>query len=120
MNRVIFKPGGWVQTAVERLTQFIITDTAKPTEQRVIKGAWQGKRPNNKHIGQQACEQEELRGFTKKQVYTKRFSRAYQNQSAEGVSFTSCNNPNLSASSPSATSPSPSQDLQPRLAGEAE
>jgi hypothetical protein len=65
-------PGGWVQTAVERLTQFIITDTAKPMEQRVIKGAWQGNQPNNKHIGQEACEQEELRGFTKRQVYKKR------------------------------------------------
>ncbi len=28
----------------------------------------------SKHIGQQACEQEELRGFTKKQVYDKRNS----------------------------------------------
>ncbi len=67
-------PGGWVQTAVERLTQFIIADTAKPTEQRVIKGPWAGNKPDNKHIGQEACEQEELRGFTKRQVHTKRYS----------------------------------------------
>ncbi len=39
-----------------------------PKEQRVIKGAWQGKGPN-KHIGAEMCEQEELRGFTKQQVY---------------------------------------------------
>jgi hypothetical protein len=68
-------PGGWVQTAVERLEQFIITDTAKPTKQRVIKGAWEGRGPN-KHIGQEACEQEELRGFTKQQVYNKRANMA--------------------------------------------
>ncbi len=43
-----------------------------PTEQRVIKGSWAGNKPNNKHIGLQACEQEELRGFTKRQVHTKR------------------------------------------------
>jgi hypothetical protein len=50
----------------------IIADTAKPTKQRVIKGAWAGNRPDIKHIGQEACEQKELRGFTKKQVYKKR------------------------------------------------
>jgi hypothetical protein len=26
----------------------------------------------SRHIGQEACDQEELRGFTKKQVYKKR------------------------------------------------
>ncbi len=31
-----------------------------------------GKRSNNRHIGEEMCEQEELRGFTKKQVYKKR------------------------------------------------
>ncbi len=35
-----------------------------------------GKGPKNKHIGQEACEQEELRRFTKKQVYDKRNNMA--------------------------------------------
>ncbi len=35
-------------------------------------GAWAGKGPN-KHVGDEKCEQEEeLRGFTKRQVYNKR------------------------------------------------
>jgi hypothetical protein len=45
--------------------EFIITDTLKPEEQRVIKGSWAGNTDANRHIGQEACEQEELRGFTR-------------------------------------------------------
>ncbi len=40
--------------------QFIISDTAK--EQRVI----------DRRIGDEMCDQEELRGFTKRQVHEKR------------------------------------------------
>jgi hypothetical protein len=65
-------PGAWVSADMARAEQFIIADTLKPTEQRVIKGSWAGNTDANRHIGQQACEQEELRGFTKRQVYTKR------------------------------------------------
>ncbi len=54
-----------------RVNQFIIADTAKPTELRVIKGTWGGTGANG--IGDEMCEQEELRGFTKYQVYQKRY-----------------------------------------------
>ncbi len=48
---------------------------ARAQQQRAIKGSWEGRGPN-KHIGQEACEQEELRGFTKQQVYNKRGNMA--------------------------------------------
>jgi hypothetical protein len=47
----------WLKTAMDRM--------------EASKGAWAGKGPN-KHVGQQACEQLQGTGFTKKQVYDRR------------------------------------------------
>jgi hypothetical protein len=65
-------PGSFAQADMARVNQFIIADTAKRTEQRVIKVSWGGTGANEA-IGDEMCEQEELRGFTKRQVYQKRY-----------------------------------------------
>jgi hypothetical protein len=64
-------PNQWTAEQCKRANAFCENSVKHTQKQRVIKAAWRGRGPN-KHIGQEACEQEELRGFTEKQVYDKR------------------------------------------------